>query len=333
MENERKKLFEVNGFTVYEDSKIKLDNKKDDEVFEGLKQPTTIKFDGTPVKCTAPFFTTNQLDPNDGYYDLGFEEDSIHYRFLSSDAERKERVKDLEKNLIEPFLKKNKKWVNKETKKQEVLNRTILLGDEEYYDQYSFEVVAGNTLLARNVEDRFKIYMLLLKKTVCPVEMQDSSEFAQSSLTITDLVSKVQKTQSRSKSIGDASYYLTSMIKDGKLDMLCSYFEYLGLRHFLSADSDEVQFQDFIQTNIINSDKYREAFLDTKENKTEDEIRIYSLLTKALKKSNVDFEKVGNVFIHKGEEVGSDLKIIAKDLSTTKEESKLDFVKDLMNNL
>lgn len=333
MVKERKKLFEVNGFTVYEDSKISLDNKKDDTVFEGLKQPDTIKFAGVPVTCTAPFFNTDSLNPDNGFYDLGFEEDSYHYRFLSSDAERAERVKDLNKNVLEPYLKKNKKYVNTKTKTQEALNRTILLGDEDFYDQYSFTVTAGDTLLASNVDDRFKIYLLLLKGVVCPRDMQDSSEFAKASLTITDLVSKVQKNQSKSKSIADANYYASSMLREGKVKLLCAYFEYLGLRHFLTEDSDEVQFQDFIQTNIINSDKYREAFLDIKSNKTEDEVMIFSLLNKALKKSTIDFVKDGVNFLHKGEEMGTDLKLIAKDLATTKITAKLDFVAELNNLL
>lgn len=331
MAENRKKLFEVNGFTVYSDSKILLGNKKDDEVFDGFKQPTSVKFDGVPVTCIAPFICTNRLDANYGYYDLGFEEDSFHYRFLNSDAERSERVKNLKDNLIKPYVKKVRSFYNKETGKHEPLTENILKGDELYYDSYKFDVTAGTVLLAENVEDRFKIYLLLLTKTVCPVEMQDSSEFAKSTLTITDLVSKVKKNQSKSKSIADANYYITSMLRENKQDMLCAYFDYLGLRHFLSASSDEVQFQDYVQSNIINSDKFREAFLDIKANKTDDEVKIYSLLNKALKKSNIDFEKSGNVFLRNGEEVGSDLKIIAKELSTTKDKNKLDFVAELMN--
>lgn len=330
MENKRKKLFEVSGFTVYEDSKLLLGNISDDEVFEGFKQPKTVKFDGTPVSCSAPFFCTDKLNPDYGFYDLGFEIDSEHYKYVNSDAEKVEKIKNLEENLLKPYLKKVKSFHNRETNKHESLTKNILLGDEVFYDSYRFDVTAGITLLAKNIEDRFKIYLLLLKKVVCPIDMQDSSEFANASLTITDLVSKVKNTQSRSKSIADANYYATSLIKEGKYDTLCQYFTYLGIKHYLTKESDEVQFQDFIQNNIINSDKYRTAFIDIKENKSIEEVAIYSALTEAIKKSTSSFEKHGNVYVYKDEDLGSDLKIIAKDLSTTTQESKLDLVKELL---
>lgn len=326
---ERKKLFEVSGVSVYEDSRFLIGSKKDDIVFEGMKQLDTVKFKGTPISCSAPFFINNPSNPNSGFYDLGFEEDSEHYKYLQ-DFEAKDKVKEVVKNIVDPYLKRHKYFINKDTGKQEPLTKAIFYNGDSFYDQLNISVTDGDVLLASKIEDRFKIYILLLKKAVCPIELQHSSEFAKSSLTITDLVSKVKKSQTKSDSIFEATYHANKLLVEDRKDQLVDKLTYIGLKHFLTEESDKSQFRDYIQNNVVTRDSYREAFIDSFNNKTEEEIKLYSILQRALKKSSIPFMKQGNVYYYSENELGSDLKLIAKTLSEGKTEGSRDIVKNLL---
>lgn len=333
----RKKLFTIRGVDIYEDSKILIRSKNSDVLSTGLKQIEKRKFSGVPVTCTAPFYISDLNRPDLGFYDLGFESDSEHYKLGSVlEEELPSHIKSLKDNVLTPYSKKIRTYLNKSTQRTEPLTTTILLNDPNFYDEFSFVVKENDTLVASNIEHRFYIYLLLLKGIICPYNKQDSSEFHKATLSFIDLAVQTKASETKNKSIINASFYLKKALIDKDKEHLLNVLDYLNIKHHLKSSTDEEQIQDFVKTNVIDKENNREAFIHVFENVDKEEVLIYSKITKEIKKASSDFNKVGNVYFYGQLELGSDLKVISKDLANvfkskdSKGNPKADIVKQLI---
>lgn len=315
-----KLLFDFNGFQVYENSRIILGRKRDEDAPSGgLQKLGTTKFPGASESATAPF-VHNGYDLNQGQYDLGFEDTSIFYRYLESD-ERETSLKNAVNNVLKPYAKFKGKTPTELTK------------SEEYYNEFRFSFKEGDTLNAYNEEDRFKLWILIITGKICPIDKQHSSEYRHSCFTAYDTMVKKKASETLSSEQWKVTTGASKLLSEGRIQDLLDILHYIGVRPPLTDESDEVQFIDYIETSIKPSNTYRPAFIEA-VNKETKEIKIFTALTNQLKKSSSNFEKVNNKIIYTGKEddfeLGSSIKQIAEKLSTSDVEEYKNIVKELL---
>lgn len=303
----RKLLISINGFDVYEDSQFIVGDKKD-EIYHGkIKKPGTKKYPGAEEGC-APTFVTNTPTSAEGRYDLGLAEHSVFHKFHSS-TEKKERIRQIRENIIEPFCE----------------DRGISFERFEYNNEFlessqaKFSFRAGDIFIASNPTDLFKLYLLLLRKKVCPTDKQSSSEYKDSVFTIWDTVAKktVQETQNSRKMELTATLY--NKIEKKEYKSLLDTFKYIGVKCYLSENSDKTQFIEFVSDNIINSPTQNERMFES-FSVPAIEIEIHALLAENFTKPNAKLTKKSNTFFWEDTELGTSLKNIAKDISKAKAE-------------
>lgn len=312
---ERKLLFELNNFKIYEDSKFSLKNKKDSDAPLGLRKIGATKFPGTGEDIIAQY--VNERNSEYGVYDLGFEPSSIFYRYNEDKVALAKSAKD---NILKPYFERVKKT-------GETLSDYI--NSESIYDKFFFHIDENSFFNMENPLDRFKFYILVLRKKVCPEGSESLSEFRNANYVAFDSVIKRKTAETDASEKLTVSFLAQQLIVENKKQILLNIFEWMKIPVSLTADSDNSQFSDMIVNSILENRDKREEFksLCDKDPKI---LQVYSSLNKSLKKTGSNFEKVGIDFYYKDTKLGTDLKNISEQLLSGKNKDYLNIVKELI---
>jgi hypothetical protein len=302
----KKKLFEVDGFEVYEDSIYVVNDKIDHDAPSGFLEKGTTRLPSSGVADTfyCPFQPTGQNGK--GIWDTGFYADSPCYERLDS-TDKNIIVKAIKENILKPFaaLKGG----------VDVLSHT----NNEFWDLEKFKVYSGQVLNANNTTDRVTLYFALRHKKLCPKGKESSPLYRDTAYTVVDVNNDVKRKDEKVANMFASIKHFTTLLQNDR-SRLISMLEYMGIR--LSEGIEDTSlvsiFNEYLQSNESHVGRFNTLIEQTSTAEGQEMIEVYLKLKKAVYRGDV--EKAKNGSLHLGEkELGGDLRVAAENIAKKKE--------------
>lgn len=302
----KKKLFDVDGFEVYEDSIYVVNDKIDHDAPSGFleKGATRLPSNGVADTFYCPFQPSGQNGK--GIWDTGFYEDSPCY----SELDAKDRgivVKAIKANVMKPFaaLKGG----------EEALSHT----NNAFWDLEKFKVYAGQVLNTRNTLDRANLYFALRHKKLCPKGEESNPKYRETAYTVVDVNKDVKRKDEKIASLFAGIQSFTTCLQNDR-PRLISVLEYMGIR--LSEEVEDSSlvsiFNEYVQENESHVGRFNSLMEQTSTDAGQEMIQVYLKLKKAVSKGNVERAKNGS--LHLGDtELGGDLRVAAENIAKKQE--------------
>lgn len=312
MSKERKLLYKLGDFEVYEDSKFKIGHKRDDDAPKEFVEMGWSKLPGVGDSISAPFVKSNS-HPDGGQYDLGFEETSVHYKYKQDEA--KTIVANLVKNVLKPYAKQ----VN--------IPESTLRGDLAYYDKYTFRFDEDDIFDMTFPEQRFNFYLMILRGKIAHSSNYNSSEYSEAKFVAQDLIGERKHKDTVVREKAQATRIFTELIET-KRSFLIDVFDYMDSNSISKEVDNDIIYEYFWDVVLPQTDA-RGKFLAAYE-KSEEEIRLYSIVKSKLRKSSSGFEKIGEVIFYGDIELGTSIANAAEAINSSDNEDLKNLKKTLM---
>lgn len=312
MGKERKLLYKLGDFEVYEDSRFKITHKRDDDAPKEFVEKGWSKLPGVGDSVTAPFVRSNS-HPDGGQYDLGFEETSIHYMYDSDNA--KATASALVKNVLKPYAKQ----VN--------IAENILKGDLDFYDKYTFRFDEDDIFDMKFPEQRFNFYLMVRRGKIAHSSNYNSSEYSEAKFIAHDLIGERKQKDTLVRDKSKATKLFTELIET-KRGHLINIFDYIDATS-ISKEVDNDIIYEYFWDVVLPQTAARGKFLAACE-KDEDEIKLYCEIKSKLKKSSSGFEKIGEVIFYGDLELGTSIANAAEAINNSETTELKDLKKTLM---
>lgn len=312
MSAERKLLYKWGEFEVFEDSRFKIGHKRDDDAPKEFVEKGWSKLPGIGDSVSAPF-VVSASHPSGGQYDLGFEESSVHYKFKQDEA--KSIVSDLVKNVLKPYAK------------QANISESILRGDLDFYDKYSFNFDEDDMFDMAFPEQRFNFFIMVLRGKVAHYSNYNSSEYSNAKFTAQDLIGERKAKDSVVREKAKATKVFTTLL-ESKRSFLIDVFDYIDATNISKEVEDDIIYEYFWEV-ILPQTNARSRFLAATE-KPADELKLYTIIKQKLKKSGSGFEKIGEEIYFGDNELGTSIANAAEKVNKSDTKELKDLKKTLM---
>lgn len=312
MSKERKLLYKLGDFEVYEDSRFKITHKRDDDAPKEFVDRGWSKLPGVGDSVTAPF-VRSASHPDGGQYDLGFEETSYHYRYNPETA--KTTVADLVKNVLKPYAKQ----VN--------ISETLLRGDLAFYDKYTFSFDEESVFDMNFPEQRFNFYLMVRRGKVAHSSNYNSSEYSEAKFIAQDLIGERKHKDTLVREKSKATKLFTELIETKRAHLI-SIFDYIDATS-ISKEVDNDVIYEYFWDVILPQTASRGKFIAACE-KDENEVKLYSEIKSKLRKASSGFEKIGEVIFYGDLELGTSIANAAETINNSDTTELKDLKKSLM---
>lgn len=302
----KKKLFEVDGFEVYDNSIYVVNDKIDHDAPSGFleKGATRLPSNGVGDTFYCPFQPSGQN--GQGIWDTGFYEDSPCYSSLDATS-RAIVVKAIKANIMKPYSSLRGGL--------DVLSHT----NNDFWDLEKFKVYAGQVLNTNNTLDRVTLYFALRHKKLCPKGQESNPRYRDTAYTVVDVNKDVKRKDEKVANMFTSIQAFTTLLQSDK-PRLISILEYMGVR--VSEDIEDSSlisiFNEYLQENESHVGRFNTLIEQTSTNEGQELIQVYLKLKKALSRGNIEKAKNGALYL-KDLELGGDLRVAAENVSRKKE--------------
>lgn len=300
-----KELFKVGGFTVRQDSKYVLKDKRDMDAPSGYIQVGVTKL---PSKGVSESFQVKWISSDasgkHGVWDTGFDAYSPCYKDVTR-SEAEIIAAGLVQNLLEPYR----------TATGNPLAFEKTAGDHTFFDGLNFKIYSGKTYNTSDPKDAMEVYFGLLTGQMTPKGQEGNTKYNDSSYVLVDIDMDHKVKDERAISKFAAIGAFTAMLVSDK-ELLYSMLTYLGIT--ISKNIDETtligMFNDKLESNIDDiTTSFNRLVEDSKTKPGREKLVIYSILKdKALKGK---LEKVSGIYFYDSIEIGADLKNAAEAIT------------------
>ena len=293
-------LFSVGGCEILNNTIYKLRFKKDYSVPEEMQKQGYSKYPGTTSTVKCPVYGE--------IYDTGFEESSRQY-FNVEDKNIKKEVTQRRKNVLLPFLKM--KGLTEDSFKPSSF------GD---WDDYRVSLDETRIFRTQDINDRMALYVCLIGRSIVPMGKEDTDFYYEGAkYVLQTTVDNLKRTTDsmKNKTRATASFY--NLIENDK-ETLVDVLVYMGCKELRNGNVDEAvlyhYLDNFILKTVAKTEDFIESSVRVEDESGKEEIKLYRLISNAIRKKNKNFAKDGNDIIYKGESLGKSLKDVANMLST-----------------
>lgn len=304
--SDKKLLFEVEGFEVYSDSLYVVNNRVDYDAPSGFVErgTTQLPSDGVGETFYCPFIASG--NSGEGVYDTGFYVNSPCYRTVKDTKSKELIVKNLKKNLVEPYA--NEKGA------EDVSHNNL-----DFWDKQKFFITAGDVINSNNPNDLMKIYFALRHRKVCPKGLEKEPRFDNASYIVVDINKDVKKRDEKVSKQFRVIEIFTTLLKTDRA-RLVSLMEYVGIRTSTSVEDNTLTsfFYEYIQESESNIDRFIDLFEHTDTEVGRAEIDIYLVLKELRSDRKIDKAENGILF-YNDIELGPNLKTAANNIARQKD--------------
>lgn len=295
-----KKLFEVDGFEVFANTRYVIADKVDHNAPSGFtdKGVTKLPSDGVSETFGCPFRADGT--EGEGVWDTGFYAESPCYANISS-SEAVKIVKGLEDNLF-------KRYGN-------VIGGSDKLNhlNNEFWDKQKFMVFSGQSLSTDKPKELMTLYFALRQRKVVPKGKEGEAKYRGSSYYVVDVNQDVKKRDEKAIKKFDAIGNFQAMLKTDR-NTLISILSYMDVN--VSEDAKDSALIGMFYSLIEKSEPTVERFNKVTEMADSDQgreiIEVFLALKEMGKRGKLD--KINNVYYYQGEELGADLKTSAENV-------------------
>lgn len=303
----KKPIFEIDGFKVYDNSTYVIRDKEDYNAPSGFikRGVTKLPSDGVGVTYQCGYV---RKTPTSGVWDTGFWEYSPCYSNKNSE-EVKLLVDNLKKSLVEPYERFSGK------------SGELVQTNDEFWTRKSFEVYTGKVYSTRDPEDRLALYFALKERRVTPKDKKGDATYKQSAYVILDINKDVKRKDEKSANLFKAIGSFEGLLQTDK-NRLTGVLNYLNLVVASDIEDDSFRgiFKEWLeQKNGMNVELFLSLFNETKTEKGKAKVEIYIKLKQSLLKGNVVTKNPNGVLYYNEVEIGPDLKSAASNISKQKE--------------
>ena len=300
-----KELFKVGGFTVRQDSKYVLKDKRDMDAPSGYIQVGVTKL---PSKGVSESFQVKWISSDasgkHGVWDTGFDAYSPCYKDVTR-ADAEIISAGLVESLLEPYR----------TATGNPLAFEKTNGDHTFFDGLNFKIYSGKTYSTSDPKDAMEVYFGLLTGQMTPKGQEGNTKYNDSSYVLVDIDMDHKVKDERAISKFSAIGAFTAMLISDK-ELLYSMLTYLGITISKSIDETTLigMFNDKLESNIDDiATSFNRLVEESKTKPGREKLVIYSILKdKALKGK---LEKVSGIYFYDEVEIGADLKNAAEAIS------------------
>lgn len=314
---EKKLLFEIDGFKVYEKTIYKVVGKKDKNAPDGLVDLGVCKFPFKDnfdiVYCAWDKFTQT--------FDTGFHEHSMCYNSVDDDFD----VKKFIKNITETILKPAEKVLGIGK-----LSHTNV----DFWDEHSIKLVLDAEFNTANPIEALNLYLALKDKKLTPKEKDGDPYYMESFFCVEGIQQTYNEHRTRSlekiKIRGTFEKLARSSdVKDVQkaVDILV-YADII--RTPLSLEEPDfivLMFEDWINARVDNLDKYANIHKRSMESDFSDILKINRQLTFLMGRGSIQQSKEGLTF--KNAIIGADTKTTAERL--VKDTTRAEILQEIMD--
>jgi hypothetical protein len=315
-----KELFKLAGFTVRQDSKYVLKDKRDMDAPSGYIQVGVTKL---PSKGVSESFQVKWISSDasgkHGVWDTGFDAYSPCYKDIDR-AEAEAIATGLVKNLLEPY--------RVATGNPTAFEKTP--GDHSFFDGLNFKIYSGKTYNTSDPKDAMEVYFGLLSGQMTPKGQEGNTKYNDSSYVLVDIDMDHKVNDERAINKFKAIGSFTGMLMSDK-ELLFSILTYLGINVTKNIDDTTLigMFNSKLDSTIDDiATSFNKQVEDAKTKAGREKLVIYSILREKLNKGKL--EKVSGIYFYDDMEIGADLKNAAEAI--TKNSKLVNVKKQLLIN-
>jgi len=317
---EKKLLFEVDGFKVYDNTNYTVRDKIDYDAPSGYVERgvSRLPSDGVGDTFTCGFSSIDEMS-SEGVWNTGFYPSSKCYNNIQSDKAIASLVKLAVENVKKPYQKRL--GLPDDTKLSQE-------GSNTYWDNKTFKVYSGQVMNTRKIEDRVNLYFALLTGHLTPEEHKGNSSYSKSTYIVIDIDKGIKRKDEKARDKFEAIYSFMDMVKTDKKRVI-SVLDYIGLSMSDTAEVSTMMsmFEEFIEKDESKLKLYNSTMDETDTPKGREKIEIYTKLKSRFPTKGVS-KSANGVYFFNGEEIGGDLKTAAANISSQKHFS--DIKKELL---
>lgn len=309
MSKDKKLLFEVDGYSIYDDTTYTVKDKTDYDAPSGYQERgvTRLPSDGVGDTFTCGFSSVSP-GSNDGLWDTGFYESSRCYMSEKDSTVVKSRLKNAVDNVMKPYaamLGGNEK-----------LNQS---SDNKFWQEKLFNVHTGRVYNTSKIEDRVELYFALMTNHLTPEGQEGDHKFSKSTYVILDINKGMKRKDEKAMMEFEA---ISSFMKLLKTDptRIRAVLDYIGMTTSDSVSDSTMMsmFKDLITEDESKLKLYLGLIEESESDQGRDKLEIYRLLKQKFPKGGVT--RSGNgVYFYQDEEIGGDLKTAASNIATQKQ--------------
>lgn len=300
-------LFTVDGFEVYSNSSYLIADKKDGDAPSGFVEAGVSKLpsDGVGDSFQIP---AREVAPNVWKWDTGFYEYSPCYADTPV-AEQKTIIKNLNKNLVEPYRQ--------------------FMGDPELFknskdEDYSgllFNARSGKKYYTENPNDRMELYFAILSATVTPPGKEGDSKYRRSFFMIYDTTVQLKQKDENNLSFFKAAGMFSNLFTQDRSRLL-AILSWVGMSK-VAESVDEgtltTMFHDFTKSRPDVVTRFLDAVAESENDAYKAKIIIFRNLKERATKTSKFQKSATGIFHYNGIEVGPDLQAAADNISKNPE--------------
>lgn len=283
-----KKITEVYGFEIKEDTLYEVQEKFDASAPSGYQDYSTSKSLTYDIKDSYPAAI---WDANRGNWDTGLYSGSLALREAFPGVDLEPIIANLHERIVVPYEKEIG-----EGKLNHVSNPI----SDEFWRTYRISVGRGTIFNTADPKQLFELYILVLNKMLTPKDFENDASFLNSQFIVVNKDSAISRKAETQEEIYKASSLFYTLLTTDR-DNLLTVLEYVGLPvgRQTSKETLLAMFDNWLNDK---KDKYQnyKIFNDTIENfstKKGREILSYYRQLKELKAKGLVVDRKGEIFL------------------------------------
>jgi hypothetical protein len=314
--SEKKMLFEVNGFQVFENTIYAINDKKDYDAPDGFIREGTTKLPSSGVgESFGVRFVPRSPGSKEGVWDTGLYPESKCYDGLDEKT-RGIRSGEVIKSIGSALL--NLYGVEKKDLHQ---------ANHDFWQTKVFSVESGKTLSSNNVNDLVTLYYAIKEMKVAPKQFENDTRYKNTSYIVVDVKNDIKKRDEAVLNKYESIGVFTELLKSNR-PTLINLLAFMGCPVADGIDNAGLIsiFDTFMSENASRIELFNNYTSSIKDSNFQDKLAIFSQIKSGSAWKNHGIEKLPTgAYIFEDIELGADLKTVAESIT---KDSKLTELKD-----
>lgn len=307
MNKDKQVLIEINGLEIKTNSVYKVTNKPDPNAPTGFVREGTTKLPSEGIGNTVParFEVTNKAKGT-GVFDTGLYFESPCYATQDRDSVSN-KVAILNKAIVTPYEQKNGRG-------------TLDHANEDFWKDFGVDLFEGRYFVTSNVDDLLELYIAMTGYELTPKGLEGDPKFNESQFCIEDkeVVRNIKDTRANNIVECLTNYGTLLNTNPTTLKNIFRYIRLIGISDDIDNITLNSLFYEWLNKSDDNPLNFKAVYELSQNKDTADIVNLYVIVNKLVNKGIVTRGFGGN-YVYKGEELGADLKIVAKNLNSKKE--------------
>ena len=305
MSDVKETLIKINGLSIKEDSIYKITNKPDPTAPSGYVKEGTKKLPSMGIGNTepCPFHTTNK-NKGEGVFDTGLYVSSPCYAGKNKDDVRS-IVAKLQEIIVKPYEEKFGEGV-------------LSHKNTEFWNSFGVDVYEGRFFVTSKETDLLDLYIAMRAYAITPKEELGNPKFRDSDYCVEDKA-KVQNIKAeRSNLLMSSIGSFTTMLGSdrSKLLNMLRYLGILGVADDIDDTTLNSMFFEWLNRDLNNPKSFKTVLDLARDKKTKDVVDLFVICSRLATKKVL--ERESGYYYYNGENLGADLKTVAKNLNDKK---------------